>query len=575
MANPEHLAILEKGFEVWNKWRAENPDIRPDLSERDFKDTLLFLADLSGADLSRAKLKEAHLSGADLSRANLKGANLSGAYLGISLLSGVNLGEVDLDAANLEEANLEGANLSRANLSGVNLNEANLSGTNFEKADLSGADLSIADLSRSKLKDANLSGADLSRANLKEADLSGASLFRINLNGANLSIANLSGTNFEEADLSGADLSGTNFEGADLSGADLEDANLEGANLEGGSLSKANLSGVNLKEANLKDANLSKANLDRANLRGLDLKEFDMTKQHLSEANLTNTDLRKISLISAVLDGANLTGAMLWETQRSGWSIKGVICEYAYFDRDGVEKIDFKPGEFERLYSEQTKIVLHYADGMTQFEVTTLPALIQFIESRHPGSSLRLRTIGEDAGGASVTVAVDELGDVELSVLREDFEKYKEQIRQEVQRDTQMEVMVLKGQVSLLTGIIEKKMGDTFNIQQVTGVVKAESSTVKQTISTNDLSAVSKLISDIFTARPEIEKLLPAQKVGEFNAAFEIMQEQASAPHKNWEKVKQAAQSIKNVLMSTGDLAGKWIPIVEKLSEAVHGVGMV
>jgi hypothetical protein len=33
MANPEHLEILKQGVEVWNKWREDNPSIRPDLSE--------------------------------------------------------------------------------------------------------------------------------------------------------------------------------------------------------------------------------------------------------------------------------------------------------------------------------------------------------------------------------------------------------------------------------------------------------------------------------------------------------------------------------------------------------------
>jgi hypothetical protein len=32
MINPEHLAILKQGVEIWNKWREENPDIMPDLS---------------------------------------------------------------------------------------------------------------------------------------------------------------------------------------------------------------------------------------------------------------------------------------------------------------------------------------------------------------------------------------------------------------------------------------------------------------------------------------------------------------------------------------------------------------
>ena len=32
MANPEHLAILKQGVEVWNQWRDEHPEIQPNLS---------------------------------------------------------------------------------------------------------------------------------------------------------------------------------------------------------------------------------------------------------------------------------------------------------------------------------------------------------------------------------------------------------------------------------------------------------------------------------------------------------------------------------------------------------------
>jgi hypothetical protein len=31
MAIEEHIALLRKGAAAWNKWRDENPDIRPDL----------------------------------------------------------------------------------------------------------------------------------------------------------------------------------------------------------------------------------------------------------------------------------------------------------------------------------------------------------------------------------------------------------------------------------------------------------------------------------------------------------------------------------------------------------------
>lgn len=32
MANKQHLALLEQGFEVWNQWRTEYEEIMPDLS---------------------------------------------------------------------------------------------------------------------------------------------------------------------------------------------------------------------------------------------------------------------------------------------------------------------------------------------------------------------------------------------------------------------------------------------------------------------------------------------------------------------------------------------------------------
>ena len=46
MANPEHLAILKRGVDAWNKWRVSNLLVRPDLWD----------ADLGGADLRRALL---------------------------------------------------------------------------------------------------------------------------------------------------------------------------------------------------------------------------------------------------------------------------------------------------------------------------------------------------------------------------------------------------------------------------------------------------------------------------------------------------------------------------------------
>lgn len=66
MANPEHVEIIKKGVEKWNKWREKNPDVRPDISGTDLSEANLTRVDLSGADLNNAKL-----SGAIFNRANL------------------------------------------------------------------------------------------------------------------------------------------------------------------------------------------------------------------------------------------------------------------------------------------------------------------------------------------------------------------------------------------------------------------------------------------------------------------------------------------------------------------------
>jgi hypothetical protein len=56
MANDEHVALLKKGVEAWNAWRAKNANLRLDLIR----------ANLGGANLARA-----YLDGANLARANL------------------------------------------------------------------------------------------------------------------------------------------------------------------------------------------------------------------------------------------------------------------------------------------------------------------------------------------------------------------------------------------------------------------------------------------------------------------------------------------------------------------------
>ena len=186
MANEEHLSVLRQGVEAWNQWKANNPEIRPNLSFANGKRITIRGAKLSGVDLSRTNLSRADLSKADLIGAKLNEANLSEAYLSEADLIGADLNSADLSSADLIGANLIGANLNKAYLSGADLTKANLSGADLVGAKLIGAKLSGANLSGAKLIGANLSGAYLRGANLK-----GANLIDANLIGANLSRSNL------------------------------------------------------------------------------------------------------------------------------------------------------------------------------------------------------------------------------------------------------------------------------------------------------------------------------------------------------------------------------------------------
>lgn len=169
MANETHIHILRQGVSVWNKWRRDNPNVKPDLSQANFY----------RAFFSRIDLSSASLSSANLSEADLYGANLSHAYLDNSKLS----------SADLREADLSMSDLSHGDLSGTFLSSAKLYKSHLVWASFSGSKLNMADL-----REANLYSANLNRANLTGTDLCGA-----NLTEANLFMANLTNTKFSRS----------------------------------------------------------------------------------------------------------------------------------------------------------------------------------------------------------------------------------------------------------------------------------------------------------------------------------------------------------------------------------------
>ena len=132
MAKDSHISILLEGVEAWNRWRSENPDIRPDLSGADL--SRLTNTELKSANLARVDLTEANLDYAYLSKTILRGAQLNRIQCHNTTLIEADLCEAQLQDARLSRANLYRANCTKANFSGSHLNGASFVGTNVEGA---------------------------------------------------------------------------------------------------------------------------------------------------------------------------------------------------------------------------------------------------------------------------------------------------------------------------------------------------------------------------------------------------------------------------------------------------------
>jgi hypothetical protein len=111
MASDEHLKRVAEGRDAWNRWRAENFGLYPDLSE-----TILSGIDLSGYNLT----------GVDLAWTFLENADLSGAALGYA-----NCFFTQLETANLNNARLDFTRFAYALLDGAIFTDATIGGTVF------------------------------------------------------------------------------------------------------------------------------------------------------------------------------------------------------------------------------------------------------------------------------------------------------------------------------------------------------------------------------------------------------------------------------------------------------------
>ena len=179
MANQEHIEILKQGTRAWNKWRNDNPNIKPDLSEivinqilPEEEYSIWSGVEQIGVILENINFSKTNLEGANLERTKLFRANLQQAFLFRANLGGANLEQANLFLANLEQANLFLANLEKANLKMALFDLTNLCLANLKKANLKQANLSWTTLYMAKLKGANFKNAKIGSTLFTDIDLS-------------------------------------------------------------------------------------------------------------------------------------------------------------------------------------------------------------------------------------------------------------------------------------------------------------------------------------------------------------------------------------------------------------------
>jgi hypothetical protein len=275
-------------------------------------------------------------------------------------------------------------------------------------------------------------------------------------------------------------------------------------------------------------------------------------------------------------DDADISGALLWETQRAGWSINGVICENAFWDEKGQSPTIYTPGEFEKLHSSETCIELRYPGGLSTFELSTLPALIYHLSQQHGSATISLKSVEQTGGGAKVTLS---LGDAD-TVLRDKLETDATQLlmlqlkarEDETLRlhDTLRQMHETTIRLMLAAGAPQTHFhGPVHTAALASGNARVE---VHQTF--NDSSELVKLIDRLLTGNTGLTPAQAAEVEGA-KAELEKGEPQRSRLNRFYEFLKSLPKEA--VLKGVGKLGEKatetdWASLLRQMGEFIHHV---
>ena len=152
MAEIEHIKMLCRGVDHWNRARAED-DFKPDLSKVEIRNANLAGVDFRGVEFNRVRFLN-----------------------------------VEAKGSNFQNARLNGLRADRASFRGCNLNGAELKGADFESSSLSGSRMTGVATRKLKIVSSDLSGVQIEGTGLDSAhffncDFTGARFLNLDLSG--------------------------------------------------------------------------------------------------------------------------------------------------------------------------------------------------------------------------------------------------------------------------------------------------------------------------------------------------------------------------------------------------------
>ena len=312
------------------------------------------------------------------------------------------LKEIKLREKDLRGWYLANIDFEKADLRDTSFCYAYLNGSIFDGADLRGTDFTQASLSGIDFKNTKLEDVVFKEAIITYTDFTGLYLEKVSFDNADCSRSSFFSAHLKEVDFRGAKLFETNFKNASLSKNCFKGANFKGANLNGADLSLSNLS----------DASFVKTSLLATIFNGANLFQADLKGALLSQADLRNADI---------------SGANLYDSNRDGWLIDGIKCDYVYWDKESKEESPqgrmFDPGEFEDLYKKLPELKYYFSNEFTPITPIIMDSVVNNINKEHSNIQLRLDSF-HSRGNPHAVFTVQNKDNVDIA-LKEITDKYE------------------------------------------------------------------------------------------------------------------------------------------------------